>query len=91
MAIWQECDRCGVTTKDAGPELWAICTLSVPVGNKVKGHNNASFDLCPRCYQETRTLLTSGRNLTGEQQALLAQIWDNAQKFDQSIGDAGRP
>lgn len=90
MAIWQECDRCGVTTKDASSELWALCTLSVPFGHKVKSQNQSSYDLCPRCYQETKVLLTGKRDLTPDQQAILADIWDNAQKFDQSIGDIGR-
>ena len=84
MAIWQECDRCGATTKDTRGELWGTATLSV-----TKGKAN-SYDLCPRCYQETKVLLTGKRDLTPDQQAILADIWDNAQKFDQSIGDIGR-
>ena len=84
MAIWQECDRCGATTRDTRGELWGVATLSVG-----KGKSN-SYDLCPRCYQETKVLLTGKRELSPEQQAVLNEIWDNAQKFDQSIGEIGR-
>jgi len=82
MAICVQCDKCGVSTKNAGRELWAVVTLAV-VKSKPE-----SYDLCAQCYRDVFSLLTGrGAQLTLEQQELLAQIWSNAQNFDQSIGD----
>ena len=65
--------------------MWATATLSVVKARPI------SYDLCPACYQKVRALLVGDKELTPEQQTMLAQIWANAQHFDQSIGDVGCP
>lgn len=74
MATWKECDKCGTTTKEATARTWSVCKL-----------NEKSFDLCGPCYRAVLEFLSTG--LSGDQQAALSQIWENATSFDQSIGD----
>ena len=73
------------------PEWWVV-TLSGSV-TSVK-----SYDLCPECFgrAESAVFLTVGpaekapariRGLSPVEIGLLHQIWQNAQGFDQSIGD----
>lgn len=82
MATILRCDGCDVTVEAGEARNWQSVRVS---SQGVRSY----FDLCPGCYSRGLLAVRSEREaaLSPQEQRLLQQIWNNAQAFDQSVGD----